>query len=462
MSGALSLEALLQRDPPGSTGLRRFGELLAHQPRRDYLDAIDSERRVLRLRLTSELLLRKAERSNRQTRTMADLREVLRGQVREQMRGRRPFRRPVSVEIDLHATGMAQPPASPPSVKAYLDLLGKRGEPPLVYADDECVHHLRVRRHASDHPIARAEPEDWIHMDRPRLPWGPDQGVEVAITVRPLRTYIADYDRLFRRREQIFGEDLRRHRWDDDDDRVGAGFWKEDWDDLHDDDRLRELRSEDADDRANRGLYAPGGLYDGWAHGQEMRMSERRRRVREIKVLLDKLILDQRPRKLDPPGPVSEIDVLSWAAVPELLAMTRAHPITTGVFYLPLPPEASGELAWRQTVRTVMTAHQRKVRILERPFDTPLSLDISVRGAGRGRRDLDNIAHDVLIPFEEVFCADRRGTVVSYRAYLADSDEPGVRVMVLADHRSHDMEDAIKASRDWVLANGPAHLRAFH
>jgi hypothetical protein len=140
---------------------------------------------------------------------MADLREVLRGQVREQMRGRRPFRRPVSVEIDLHATGMAQPPASPPSVKAYLDLRGKRGEPPLVYADDECVHYLRVRRHANDHPIARAEPEDWIYMDRPRRPWAPDLGVEVVITVRPLRAYIVDYDRLFRRREQVFGEDRR-------------------------------------------------------------------------------------------------------------------------------------------------------------------------------------------------------------------------------------------------------------
>jgi hypothetical protein len=365
----------------------------------------------------------------------------------------------VSVEIDLHATELAQPPASPPSVKAYLDLLGKRGEPPLVYADDELVHHLRVRRHANDHPITRAEPEDWIHMDRPRLPWGPATGVEVKITVRPLRTYVADYERLFRRRDQIFGEKLERARWYDDyDDRAGGGFWKEDWDDSRDSDRLSELRSEDADDEGDRGMYAPGGLYDSSAEARKMRMSDRRRRKREIKALLNKLILEQRPGQLDRPGPISEIDLLSWAGIPELLAMTRGNPVMPGVFYLPLPSQRPGDVRWSDTVRGAMADHRGKFRILERPFDTPLTLDISVRGAGVGRRDLDNLAHDVLVPFEQVFCADRRGTVVSYRVYLADGEPPEVRVMVLADHRLSDMEDAIRASRHWILSRGPVGL----
>jgi hypothetical protein len=247
---------------------------VGHLPRRDYLDAIDSERRVLTLYLESDRLLRIADNS-RQARTMERLRNELRGQIRQQLDGRRPFRGSVSVEIDLHATGVAQPPASPPSVKAYLDLLGKRGEKGLVYPDDERVCHLRVRRHASDHPINRAEPEDWLYMGSPRFPWGPATGVQARIVVRPLRLYVADFDRLFRRRDQIFGEP-----WGDsighDDEPNGSRFWARAWDDLNDNDRLDDLREEEFDDVNERGLYARGGFYD---QSREMRAFREDRRT---------------------------------------------------------------------------------------------------------------------------------------------------------------------------------------
>jgi hypothetical protein len=236
-------DELLRRTRPSSAQLRRYGELLARQPRRDYLDAVDSERRALTLRLDSDRLLRVPDNS-KQARAMERIREELREQIRAQMVGRRAFRGPVSVEIDLHATGATQsPPASPPSVKAYLDLLGKRGEKGLVYPDDDLVRHLRVRRHASDHPIYRAQPEDWLHMDNPRFPWGPPTGVQVRIVVRSLRVYTADFDRLFRRRDQIFGEHERQPDWYDDEPE-GARFWARGWDDLRDSDRLDELRAE--------------------------------------------------------------------------------------------------------------------------------------------------------------------------------------------------------------------------
>lgn len=374
---------------PDSEQLRRDGELLARQPRRDYLDAVDSERRALTLHLDSNRLLRTGANSRQAARAMDRIRGDLREQIRAQMVGRRAFRGQVSVEIDLHATGVGQPPTSPPSVKAYLDLLGKRGEG-LVYPDDALVCHLRVRRHAADHPINRAHPEDWLYMDAPRFPWGPAAGVQVRIVVRPLRVYITDYDRLFRRRDQIFSRHRRRSDWDDDEPE-GARFWARGWDDLSDDDRLTELRKEDFDDANDRGLYAPNGLFDRSPEMAALRIDERRRRHREIKALLDRVLLDQRPGELDRPGLVSEIDRLSWASVPELAAMIRHHPVMAGVFYLPLPTETEGGPDWSRIVRDEMEAHRASARILARPLDTPLSLDISVRGAGPGRKDHDNL-----------------------------------------------------------------------
>lgn len=449
---AITPDELLRRPRPTRADLERYGQLVARQPRRDYFDAVDTQQRALTLYLRSDRLLSAHGRSMRR------LREELRDQVRSQMGRRRPFRNPVSVEIDLHATAARQPPASPPSVKAYLDLLGKRGERGLVYADDELVHHLRVRRHAPDHPLNRSEPGDWLYIDDPRFPWGPADGVQVRVVVRPLRLYVADYDRLWRRRDEIFGDSWQREEWDDDDEREGARFWERRWDDINDDDRLSELRQEDFDDANNRGLYAPDSLFDD-VKMAAIRTEQRRRRQREIKALLDRLLLDQRPGRLDRPGPVAEIDRLSWAGVPELLAITRHHPIMAGVFYLPLPTEIKGGPDWSLTVRREMEAHRARAPILARPLDTPLSLDISVRGTGSGRKDYDNLAHLVLRPFEEIFCDGLRGTVVSYRVYESEGEEPGVRVMVMGDERLHDMEDAIVASRDWVLRHGPALLR---
>jgi hypothetical protein len=156
---------------------------------------------------------------------------------------------------------------------------------------------------------------------------------------------------------------------------------------------------------------------------------------------------------------VAEIDRLAWASIPELVTMTRHHPVMAGVFYLPLPTETKGGPDWSQTVRDELEAHRAKARILARPLDTPLSLDISVGGTGAGRKDYDNLAHLLLPPFEATFCDGRRGTVVSYRVYEAEAVEPGVRVMVMTDQRLHDMEDAIAASRNWVLRHGPSLMR---
>ena len=170
---------------------------LTTSDRRSYLDAVDGQRRRLRLKLVSDDLLRKPSTAVR-TRRMRALADGLREQARDQVssRGRRPFRGEVAVEIDLHAVGVPQPAASPRAVKAYLDLL--QG---IAYHDDVCIACLRVTRHAMDNPLFRGVAGDWVYRGAtPRFPHGPQSRVEVRITIQPLRTYVADVDRLFRAR----------------------------------------------------------------------------------------------------------------------------------------------------------------------------------------------------------------------------------------------------------------------
>jgi hypothetical protein len=127
-----------------------------------------------------------------------------------------------------------------------------------------------------------------------------------------------------------------------------------------------------------------------------------------------------------------------------------------GSFFLPLPPKTSKGDDWRDMVRDAMEEHRRKfAAIASEPLDTGLALDISVRGAGTNRRDLDNLARDVLVPFEQLYCANERGTVVSYRVYEAEGPRDEVRVLVMTDSRLHQLEDAIAQARHWSLSHGP-------
>jgi len=156
---------------------------LRHRDRREYLDAVDAGRRGLQLRLASPVLLRKPDKNRTQVKRMRQLAVGLANEVRAQMRcqGRRRFRSPVAVQIDLHAVALEQPAGTPPSVKAYLDLL--QG---LVYDNDRSVHLVHASRHAADNPVLRDENRGWIwDADLPRFPIGPDQGVEVVIEVLP-------------------------------------------------------------------------------------------------------------------------------------------------------------------------------------------------------------------------------------------------------------------------------------
>lgn len=419
-------------------GARGRDPAAEHWARRTYLDALDAERRRLRLNLVSDDLFRKGSNPG-QRRRMRKLAPELRNQALVQMlaNSRRAFRGEVAVEIDLHAVRVEQPPASPPAVKAYLDLLEG-----IAYPNDEVVSYLRVTRHAGDNPWFRREGDnfDLLYGPRPRIPHGPEGHVEAQVLIQPLRTYVSDFDRVFRLREEVFGD-----RWDTGDE-PGAEFFSEQFDHGADSFRMDDLLEEERDDQAGRGVYSFGAEF-----GERLR----RMRKAELRALRRKLLLGLGPDSMDRPGPPSAYTQWLWGLSPELKTAQTEALRGPGRFILTLPPTTPGGEAWRETVRRTMTSHHSGWRILDALQGTALAVDIAVRGVTRSPRDLDNLARDVVGPFEEVFCGGERGAVASYRVYRADLGPPGVAVHVIADKRLESLEKAIDGARHWILARGP-------
>lgn len=186
-----------------------------HDPHlNDYLDANAWWRRTLRLQVETDELLRKGE-NRLQRQSQGRLLDEARSQLRAAMQhlGRRAFRGEVSVEMDIDIPFGSHSPSAPKSVKRYLDALTG-----IAYADDRQVGHLLVRRFAHDHPHARLSLDNQTHAHKP------DTARPVRIVIAPLRLYVADYDRVFARRD-----DLARDR---DVDHEAVAFFEDD--DPHD------------------------------------------------------------------------------------------------------------------------------------------------------------------------------------------------------------------------------------
>jgi hypothetical protein len=261
-----------------------------------------------------------------------------------QLQRRRTFRGPVSVHINLHATAAKQPPTSPPAVKAYLDLL--QG---IVYPDDRQIRHLRVLRDAQDNPLLVHDRMETLYQTmRPRFPFGPAAGVEVNITVEPLRTYVSDYDRVF---------DIRTALGDEDD-LDDSDFPYSDRDEVFDplaDDRLDDLCEEHADDLADRGLFAPGGLL---AERDELRDRMKAFRAAQITGLQNKRLLGgQRLGPSDRPGPPSPMTAALKALFPDLVGSEGWYEAPISVL-LPLPPTSPGPQKWKSVVVEAFTRHR--------------------------------------------------------------------------------------------------------
>lgn len=315
----------------------------------------------------------------------ADEECAFREEARQQMDllGLKPFKGPVSVEINLHA-GEGPPPAQMPAVvKAYLD--GLEG---IAYDDDRKVEHLVVQRYALDHPSFQDLESDGKGR----------RGIVVSIEVRSLADYTARYDRAVR---LTF---FRPSRYTP---------WNREWG-VRDDVKLRQLKVErDATPEPSSELLAAIRSY-------------------EEKRLLDGPLAD-----IDRPGPLPRAS--AW--MHRRLSGHRLHwwlrRRQGSVFLLPLPGGAPGSSrAWDKALERQLAEFGDREGGF--PLQGFVALDIAVRGRSIEGKDLDNLAHKILVPFEEQLCL-KRGTVRGYRVYQAVGEPVGVQVRVVDELRMLDL-----------------------
>jgi hypothetical protein len=128
---------------------------------------------------------------------------------------------------------------------------------------------------------------------------------------------------------------------------------------------------------------------------------------------------------IDRPGPLPK----ATRRIHRVLPLQRFHWTLRkrqgAVFLLPLRGQEEGTSGpWAEEVGRQIETFRRARRGL--PFNSFVALDVAVRGASIQGKDLDNLVHGFLIPFEEMLCAGR-GTVVAYRAYEAEGTPEGVQ-----------------------------------
>ena len=122
-----------------------------------------------------------------------------------------------------------------------------------------------------------------------------------------------------------------------------------------------------------------------------------------------------------------------------------------GVFHPRPPGGGESRNAWREDLRAEIRAEAERWRAFTPTIETRLGLDIAVRRADPGSGDLDNMAHDVLVAFEERYCEGRRGSVVAYRAYRAEGPWPGLRVLVMHSAQLRALEAHIESADREVI-----------
>lgn len=328
------------------------------------------ERQSVSLFVDSDRLLRKGAQG------LKAAQETFRAEAEKSVRalGAEPLNGPVSVQLTIHAPTDGQQPHMPGVVKAYLDALEG-----IAYGNDRQVQHLTAERYALDHPMFEGfEPT-------------PEQktGASIHAVIDPLEAYTALYDRAFR------STWLRRR----------YSPWRSRWTLKLEADLQRERRLLAANPTKGR---------------DEIVRSLEEEKLR-AGVLAD----------IDRPGPLP----LAVRALHRVVPIPRLHQglreYQGSWFLLPLPGQQKGSSAsWRAAVDEQISEFKAKRRGW--PFDGFVTLDVAVRGQSLEGKDLDNLVHGFLVPFEEQLCVDR-GTVIGYRVYIAEGRPEGVQIRVL-DH----------------------------
>lgn len=281
---------------------------------------------------------------------------------------------PVSAFLHIHEPVVGDSPLIPPVAKAYIDAL--QG---IVYANDRQVEHLLVRHDAHKHPmLSEIRAKDGSDEDR----------AAVFIDVEPVDDYAARYDRAYSKGLWRRGPTPVRATW-------GAQKERE----------LREMR---------------------WRKKMGTEVNEALLRSHEEEKLRDGFLAD-----IDRPGPLPEVT----QTIHRFLPLPRLHHFLRrragAMLILPLPGEGKGSSeAWKEASNTALDDFAATRPGL--PFRGFVGLDIAVRGQSLQGKDLDNLAHSLLIPVEEKLCV-KRGTVVDYRVYTAVGEPEGIQLRII-DH----------------------------
>jgi Endodeoxyribonuclease RusA len=337
---------------------------------------------TLTIFVDSDQLLRKKWRG------LAKAEAGFREEARAQVGDRGPLSGEVSVALTVHAPDEAQQPHIPGVAKAYLDAL--QG---IVYDDDRQVSHLTVRRFAMDHPILAA-----AHLE----PTQQRARASVFVEVMPVARYTELYDRAFKRAI------VTRRR--------AGSPWRPTWR-VKDHSELWKLRWR------HEGKL-PGGT------GPEL---ESLIRDREESWLRDGFFADH-----DRPGPLPPIVEALNRVFPLRRLHWRLRQHHGAVFLLPLPGQGEGTSSrWKEAIRNELIKFRDSAKGL--PFSGFVALDLAVRGVSLDGKDLDNLVHTFLVPFEKHLC-QMRGTVVAYRAYEAVGHPKGIQVRVLDSGRLLELD----------------------
>ncbi len=232
-----------------------------------------------------------------------------------------------------------------------------------------------------------------------------------ALPVRPLEAYTRLYDRTFR---QTF--------WKRGADRLP---WRNTWG-PRDEIKLAKLKAE----------------------RKRLRDSEETEQIDALIASYEERRLLQGPlADIDRPGPLSDDMRRASKVVPSHRIQWPLRLVQGATFLLPLRGTGPGSNdAWQGEVSERLAKHRRRRRMAQAPLTTFVALDIAVRGESVDGKDLDNLAHSILVPFERAFCV-RPGTVVCNRAYRAVGFPEGVQVGVLNEGRILQLEATLGETR---------------
>lgn len=378
-------------------GLRRPGDddaAMGLDPRMaDFLAACQSWKRKFYFCFEGPLLRKgNSPKAKKERRKREDL---IRTEIKTEMdkHGRRQFRGLVSISLAF----FGGEPQIPTMVKAYLDCV--QG---IVYPDDRAVGHLLVSR------------------------WPPGDGAErhgeerVFFSVEPLSMYAASFDYVFAHHRDL----------DSSDDCFWAGdapSWADPFEPGDEMEARRLERELDWDDDYEEGEDEFADL-DRVELARELRASKAGR----LAALRLKRVLDQPLHYLDRPGrPPRWLEPL-LVEHPDLdIATSPDARDSPGTLWLP-PPGAPG---WRDAVRSELEMRRTAWDLRNAPIKRPVGVDIAVQQLEPPGKDLDNLAHEILVPFEEVFSDGHRGQVQVYRAYGRIGSRAGVRVRLMERRR---------------------------